>query len=63
MARQTRKATNQARCLETYERERLEREAKTQKRVNAFRKQKTRYVRRMRFLDPWNNASVIEYAT
>ncbi len=60
-ARQERKATNQARCRKTYKDEADKKEAKTQKRIQAFRKQKTRYVQRMRFLDPWNNAQVIEH--
>ena len=60
-ARQERNASNQARCRKTYQDEADAREAKTEKRVGAFRKQKTRYIRRMRFLDPWNNAQVIEY--
>lgn len=60
-ARQERKATNQARCRKTYKDEADKAEAKRQRRVQAFRKQKTRYVQRMRFLDPWNNAQVIEH--
>lgn len=61
MARQERKAANQERCKKTYKDEADKAEAKRQKRIQAFRKQKTRYVRRMRFLDPWNNAQVIEH--
>ena len=61
-ARASRKEENQRRCLETYQRERDEAEAKRQRRINAFKKQKNRYVRRMRFMDPWNNASIIECA-
>jgi hypothetical protein len=60
-ARQERTAANQARCRQTYKDEADKAEAKRQKRVNAFRKQKTRYVQRMRFMDPWNNAQVIEH--
>ena len=59
--RQARNAQNQARCRKTYQDEEDARVAKTMKRQEAFRKQKTRYIRRMRFLDPWNNAQVIEY--
>lgn len=35
--------------------------AKTEKRVNAFRQQKGRYIRRCRFLDPWNNSAMIAH--